>query len=128
MKPHVDIISDDAEFIQLCREHLRRLNCACRYFSSQVNLDELLIGRSPGDIVVIHKQVPDDVAVTILDVLKYNCPDVRVIVVSDSDDFWNDFRYWIADDCRIIRRDLAGLSGSLERLIFPEIGGESRLL
>ena len=63
-----------------------------------------------------------------MDILKDNSPETKVVIVSDSDDFWNDFRFWLADDCRVIRRDLAGLSCSLRHLIPPEINEESRLL
>ncbi len=128
MNPQVDIISDDAEFIRLCRNQLCRLNRVCRYFSSQVDLDELLTGRRPGDIVIVHKQIPDDVAISVVDVIKFNRPDVKVIVVSDSDDFWSDFRYWIADECRVIHRDPGDPSGSPGRPIHPDIGGESMFL
>ncbi len=86
-------------------------------FASNRDLISYLSSNRSTSVVVIHAATLGDAYSSILKRLRFKFPNINTIVASDCFDFWNDFKCWLADDCRVITPELKELRESILKIM-----------
>lgn len=91
------VISQDKQFIARCREHLAPILTAIE--GATGDQGSIPLPGAAADVAILHAQPASGDWYAVFRMLREARPEIKIIVVSEIDGYWSDFRYWMADDC-----------------------------
>lgn len=91
------IISQDEQFIARCREHLAPILTAIEGATGAHG--SIPLPGAAADVAILHAHPASGDWYATFKTLREARPGIKIIVVSEIEGYWSDFRYWMADDC-----------------------------
>ena len=108
-------------FSHSCESELRSEGYSPCVVASEEGLAKCFRELLEVDLVILNIESRSENSRHLLESVRQSNPNVKVVLTSDSSDFWNDFSTWLADACIVTSADLSGLKDTVKRFLTPAL-------
>jgi len=111
------VVCCDERFRGTCTKGLSNSEMKIHYVDSSKDALDYLDTHNDIDLVILHTANCGQDAFKILEIIHSFKPYVSILLTSDSFNYWNNFRSWLADDCIVNSGDVSELRNRVSKLL-----------